>query len=265
MSTEAISLRFAANGCWVRLRDITGHEERGINGTGTDDALQLLDALLLPVLGEGIPPRADDLVAADRDRLLVALYRQIFGDRIGSTLTCDNCSRPFDIDFSLRDLAITLESRPPNPAFVALNPNLFQAAEGWRFRLPVGRDERAVVALPAAVAESTLLERCCLAETGAAPDSDRLQAALEEVAPLFEFELKGNCPECGRLHSLQFDIQTFLLSSLLQEKTRLFSEIHRLAKAYGWGLNDVLSLSRIERRRLVEFIENEQSRRRINR
>ena len=38
---------------------------------------------------------AADLTAADRDRLLAALYEQAFGDRIDSTLTCAECARPW--------------------------------------------------------------------------------------------------------------------------------------------------------------------------
>jgi hypothetical protein len=90
-----------------------------------------------------------------------------------------------------------------------------------------------------------------------------LQNALEEVAPLFEFELKATCPECSRVHLVQFDIQTYLLRSLLNEQNRLTSEIHRIAAAYGWSFEEILSLGRTERRRLVGLIENEIGRRRI--
>ena len=57
----------------------------------------------------------------------------------------------------------------------------------------------------------------------------------------------------------------YLLRSLLNEQGRRIFEIHRLAAAYGWSLDEILSLTRTERRRLVEQVEDEISRRRTQR
>lgn len=260
MSAEAISIRFSPEVRQVRLHELTGYDERRVTGTNTEAALQLLDAVLVPPPIEGIRLTAEDLVAADRDRLLAALYLRTFGDRIESTLHCTGCTQPFEIHFSLKALATTLDQRSPQPSFAPVTANLFEAAEGWRFRLPTGRDERAAASGSGAI-ESTLAERCSVS-TETTPDADVLQSAMEEVAPLLETELKASCPECGRNHVIHFDIQTYFLSSLLNEKSRLASEIHRLALSYGWSLSDVLSLTRTERRRLVELVDTETTRRR---
>jgi hypothetical protein len=262
--TAAISLRFGFDGCRVRLREFTGHDERSVVGTSTGDALQLLEAVCSVVPAAEPPPRIGDLVAADRDQLLAALYVQTFGDRIESTLRCSACVQSFDLRFSLRELAAALDRRPRNAAFVGHGANVFESAGGWRFRLPTGRDECAVAAAAPEAAEMALAARCAVDATRP-PDLAALQNALEEVAPLFEFELKAPCPECGRVHLVQFDIQTYLLRSLLNEQSRLSSEIHRIAAAYGWSFEEILSLSRTERRRLVGLIESETGRRRIAR
>jgi hypothetical protein len=264
ISFATISLNFALDGCQVRLRDLTGHDERRVSGTGTEDALELLDAVMLPISGEDSPLRPEDLVAADRDRVLAALYIHTFGDRIESTLHCQACRSPFDAHFSLCELTAALDARPRNPQFVSVGPNMFESAGGWRFRLPTGRDERAAAIAPGRAAETVLAERCVL-DTETRPDLALLQTALDEVAPLLEFELKGGCPECGRIHLVQFDIQTYLLRSLLNEQLRLMSEVHRLAAAYSWSPDEILSLTRTERRQLVELVENESSRRRTSR
>jgi len=257
MPSATISLNFALDGCEVRLRELTGHDERRISGTGTEDALQLLDVIMLPVEVEGSLLHAEDLVAADRDRVLAALYIQTFGDRIENTLHCDACQLPFDTHFSLRELTATLDKRPRNSQFTPIAANMFECIDGWRFRLPTGCDERAA-------AESVLAERC-LPDTEARPDLAVLQTALDEVGPLLELELKASCPECGCVHLVQFDIQTYLLRSLLNEQLHLFVDIHRLAAAYGWSAKEILSLTRTERRQLVELVENEPSRRRTSR
>jgi hypothetical protein len=262
--TVAISLRFGFDGCRVRLRELTGHDERRVRGTSTADALQLLEAVCLAVPGAEPPPCAEDLVAADRDQILAAVYGQTFGDRIESTLRCGGCAEPFDLHFSLRQLAGALNRRPRNAAFVECGANVFESAGGWRFRLPTGRDECAVAATAPEAAEMALAARCSV-DAVQPPDLAALQNALEEIAPLFEFELKATCPECNRVHLVQFDIQTYLLRSLLNEQGRLTAEIHRVATAYGWRFEEILALKRTERRRLVGLIESETSRRLIPR
>ena len=46
-----------------------------------------------------------------------------------------------------------------------------------------------------------------------------------------------------------------LLRSLLNDQLDLLSDVHRLAAAFtGWGLDEILNLTRTERRRLVELV-----------
>jgi hypothetical protein len=259
MHSTAVSLRFAPGGSRVSLREMTGRDERQVAGISTEDALCLIEAVLLPSRDEGASLQAEDLVAADRDRILAQLYLRAFGDRIESTLRCEVCDNQFDIDFSLQKLVATVEQQPPNHDYTPVGANLFEAAGGWRFRIPTGRQERAVAALDRDEAERALFE-ACLTETGVRPEMTEVQTALDEVAPLLEFELRAACPECQQVHLVPFDIQTYLLRSLLNEQGRRISETHRLAAAYGWSLDEILSLTRTERRKMVELAENEISR-----
>jgi hypothetical protein len=259
-ASDTVFLRFAPGQPRVRLRELTGKEERAVNGTATDDALILLDTLIITPLGEPTPPRADDLVASDRDRLLVAVYQRAFGDRIENTITCARCGNPFDIDFSLGALASSLENNASRFARARpLAENSFETPEGLRFRLPTGRDERIIAALPVAEAETGLL-RCCASDDAAAlgpAEAQALQELLAEIAPLVDLELDARCPECRHAHALQFDIQSYLLGAMFGERPRLAQEIHRIAIAYGWALEEILSLGRNERRHFIELIDND--------
>lgn len=258
MASAPVSLRFAPEHAFVRLRELTGADERAVAGTSTDDALRLLDALLVASPDTPAPPRADDFVAADRDRLLVAVYRDAFGDRIENTLACARCGHPFDLHFSLAELASTLDRGSSHvPQVRAVGAGRFETDDGMRFRLPTGRDERAIAALPAEEAERGLLHRCLLDPSTPPVDAAALEELLAEVAPLIDFELDARCPECQRVHALPFDIQSYLLGALLAERPRLHQEIHRLALAYGWSLNEILSLRRRERRQFVELIDSD--------
>ena len=80
---------------------------------------------------------------------------------------------------------------------------------------------------------------------------------LERVAPLLDLELVAPCAECGHVHTIQFDIQTYVLGAIMAERRRLLTEVNRLARAYSWSLEEILSLRRSDRRQFVELIENE--------
>jgi hypothetical protein len=257
--TDLVTLRFATGRTRVRLRELTGADEHAVSGTATEEALRLLDALILTLPGESTPARAEDLVASDRDRLLVAVYRRAFGDRIDNTLTCAQCRNRFDIDFSLGALATSLDQTAVESTARRIDDNRFETADGLRFKLPTGRDELMLAALAPAEAEAGLLRCCAANEEGsmAAGDPHALTALLAEVAPLVDLELDARCPECRHSHAVQFDIQTYLLGALLGERPRLAQEIHRIAIAYGWGRDEILGLSRSERRQFIELIDNE--------
>src|SRR5262249_33061752 len=74
MIAQVIPLSFAGDSRSVRLRELTGNEEYAVLGAGTPEAIALLSALLAPASPGEEKIDAVDLVAADRDRLLAAVY-----------------------------------------------------------------------------------------------------------------------------------------------------------------------------------------------
>src|SRR2546425_195739 len=73
---------------------------------------------------------------------------------------------------------------------------------------------------------------------------------------------RARCPECGRAQAVRFDIQSFLLGSLLADRAPLFGDVHRLARAYGWSRESILALARHERRAYAAFVDAEKPPRR---
>ena len=244
MIRDRVPLRFSGERRVARLRELTGRDEYAISGGSTSSAIDLLDALLDDSSPERI--RAADLVAADRDRLLAAVYARAFGDKIESTLNCSKCRQPFDLNFSLRELVDSVDQRTPAVQWKALGDGRFESPDGASVRLPTGRDELAASGLAPEQMESFLRER--------ASANDE---ALEQIAPLLDLELVARCPECDHVHIIQFDIQSYALGAILAERRRLLAEINRIAVAYAWTLDEILSLTRTDRRTLVELIENE--------
>jgi hypothetical protein len=131
---------------------------------------------------------------------------------------------------------------------------VFLLPDGRRFRLPTGEDEYAVWHLPPGEAEKSLLARC-IVEGDPTEETEVVQAAMWEAAPLLDLELEARCPECGEVQPIHFDLQSHLLSALLSERQQLTREVHRLATTYRWSRPDILALARSQRRALVALIE----------
>ena len=274
---DRVRLGFLPGGGWACLRELSGAEEQAVTGTGTADAIRLLDGLLVASGGTAIAPgSATALTAADRDRLLAAVYIRTYGARIANTLRCVYCDALFDIDFSLEELLAYLSPQANDRGHGAetvdisaerLADGTFCLSDGTRFRLPTGEDECAVLGSPADQAEQVLLQ-CCLLdenltdETGRDGLKEAVQAAMADVAPVLDLDLDAHCPECGRHQAVHFDIQHYLLSALQRERKQLAQEVHRLASAYGWSLTEILGLPRSQRRSLVALVESERSSRR---
>ena len=200
-----VPLRFAGDRQFARLRELTGHEEFAVAGTSTAHAIDLLASLLADT-------PAADLVAADRDRLLAIVYQHAFGDRIESTLECAQCGQPFDLHFSLHKVLESVAARAVPGEWRARGDGRFVAADGASIRLPTGHDELAVAGLEPKKVESFLRSR--------AEGSEEL---LEQIAPLLDLELVARCAECNHVHTVQFDIQSYVLGAILATRRRLLA------------------------------------------
>ena len=256
MITDSIPLRFAGEQTVARVRELTGRDEFAVLGASTVHAIQLISSLLSDQRGDLGQLRATDLVAADRDLVLAAVYERAFGDRIESTLTCTRCAQPFDIYFSLRRLIESTHAENGGRPWKSLSDGGFETSDGVFVRLPTGKDELELTGLAAPEVESRLLQRC-LSESSWQKTDAEFEALLEQVAPLLHLVLIARCVECNHAHEVQFDIQSYVLGAILAERRRLLFEIHRLARAYSWTLDEILSLRRSDRRQMVELIENE--------
>ena len=227
---------------FMRLREPAGRDELLLAGVDTRAAVGLLDRLVEPPVATG------ELAASDRDRLLAALHRGLWGDRIVSSVECAGCGAMFDLSFDLSGLERALEEGRERSQ--AAGPRHIDDTHGRRYRLPSAQDEEDAAGrgrddgralLAASIAEEI--------------DPDALDARLEALAPILDVDLDAPCAECGHPAQLRFDIQTFTLQRLLDEREAVVEEVHALATAYGWSLGEILGLQRSLRRRFAERCE----------
>lgn len=243
--TERIALRTASAPLrFARLREPKGDDELALDGVDTRAALGLLDRLL-----DG--PAAAELSATDRDGLLAALHRGLWGDRVVSSLECARCGAMYDLAFDLSALQARLEERREAGRVVA--PRTLEETRGLRLCLPTAEAE--IEAAQFGPAGRARLAAAIAGEDHA--DDPGLELRLEALAPLIDVDLEAPCAECGHPALARFDIQSFVLQRALDEREGLLGEVHALAGAYGWSLSEILGLQRSLRRSLAERLAAE--------
>jgi hypothetical protein len=233
---------------WAYLRELRGDDEESVRGSETLSAIALLDRLLVAVTGAAVAPgEAEMLCAADRDRLLAAIYEGEIGARITASPRCPACDMQFDLDFTLAELIASVDLD-----HVGRAPRDTLEVGDAVARVPTGADE--IAASQSEDPVGVLAARCCVQghiEPG------QLAEALADAAPTLDLELDAACPGCGQVSPLSFNIQDYLLRTLQAEGTARAREIHVLARSYGWSLAEIQSLPRERRRRFVELVERE--------
>ncbi|HVR47489.1 MAG TPA: hypothetical protein VMT95_12740 [Candidatus Binatia bacterium] len=226
----------------VYVRGLTGEDEQAVASSDTLAAVEFIDRVCVRACEDALAPgQAIDLTAHDRDRILAALYKQVYGPQVQGVATCDACGEPFDFSFALDDLLASLEY------------SQVSVADAPAIHIPTGRDELSVAGLSSAEAVRELARRCLGNDIGG---DQRIDGVLRAQAPILALELDAPCPECGAVCHVDFDIQSILLGSLLRERSLLVREIHQIALTYRWSLSDILSLPRGQRRQFADLAGN---------
>lgn len=228
----------------VRLAPLTGADEaRFVAGAGAGEAAALLAALARDAAGQ--PCAIDALTVTAADRLLLQLYRTIYGDTAECRVGCAACGEGFEFALDLPDIARTQDG--------AIEAE--EAGGGWT--LPEGALVRAptLTDLAAARAGEDLIARV----VDGAADRAQVDALLDRNAPVMAFDIDAPCPHCAAANSIRFDLAAFLAARLAAERPFLVREVHLLASRYGWSHGEIMALSRADRRTYAGLIEAERA------
>jgi len=245
---------------WLTLRELRGHDEAVLE-SGDPWAATALIGRLASLPAEDSQPRAFDAWAmsvSDRDRVAAALYRELYGSRIDTSIDCGKCKARMDIDFELSSV-----ERTPDLGGVEVCKEQIDGVTYWlheglgRFRVPTVRDQVQLMRWPADARAEALTQRCLPDVANDVRTCGALEELLERVAPTHDVDLAATCPECETEQEVRFDLHAYLGASLLRESRYLTHEMHRIACAYGWGRAEILELRREERRHFVRLIERE--------
>ena len=218
--------------------------ERGLAEDPTERALTLLAA------STGAP-RAElaRLTVGARDRRLLALRAETFGPRLAAIADCPRCGERLEMTFDVSDVLVEEEEAQ---AFETLSLNV--SGYETTFRAPTSLDLIALAPTQDALtARQKLFARCLVA---ASRDGEEVSAeslpeevvnrvvdAMAEADPQADVEIALSCPRCGNAWRTTLDICSFFWSEINAWAARTLSEVHTLARAYGWTEREILSLS----------------------
>ncbi|HWT03001.1 MAG TPA: hypothetical protein VN256_22310 [Pyrinomonadaceae bacterium] len=223
---------------------------------------QVERAILLLAAATGEP--ADELARLSigrRDALLLDAREQVFGPRLTSVSACPACGERMEATFEVSDLRVEPEGVDGRREDFELSVNGYRI----RFRLPDSLDQASLAACAdVAAARDLLLRRCLLGvshggEEGGAESlpPDVLEAVarrMEEMDPQADLRLGLSCGACGHAWEEAFDIGSFFCTELDAWASRVLTETHTLARAYGWSEGDILMMSAARRQFYLNLV-----------
>ena len=229
--------------------------ERGLTETASGRALAFLAA--------ACPDVSSDEVAAldigERDRWLLTLREWTFGSQLASVTHCSECEERLEWTLDVADL------RGPKQQKLSGELSLDLGRYSASFRLPNSSDLAAIAnCVDATDARGVLLERCVLERrcdgqeisAGELP-IEVTNAIVERMAdsdPQSDMRLDLLCPACGHRWQALFDIGSFFWSEINAWAGRILTEVHVLARAYGWSEVEILNLSAWRRQHYLDLV-----------
>lgn len=218
-------------------------------GLGRHPIDQALLILRYGVVCEAEPDPIDWPIG-QRDRYLLEVRRETFGDRIESYVECPTCKDGLEFELSCDALLAYQGTGHHEDAKIETN------GRAWECRPPNSRDIAAVM-MAADMQRATrhLLSRCVQTIDGAKDAASTLEEAshalvigrISALDPMAEILVDLTCPHCGATWQSLFDVVTVLWNEIRVQARKLLQEIDLLARTYGWTETEILRLS--ERRR----------------
>lgn len=215
-------------------------------------------SFLLLTGASGDPRATAALSIGQRDRELMLLRRQLFGDRIEGLTECPACRGRIEVCFDVSQLA---DGGTPAMTPAPMSSHGYEV----RWRLPTCGDlaELASESSPLRLRQR-MLERCLLEirqdekpiELENCPSAliDDVCTAMADSDPMGDIRLDVTCPECNLSWNSGFDIGAFLWREIDAWARRLLHDIYRLASAFGWSEQDILAMSAQRRGMYLDLV-----------
>ncbi len=196
------------------------------------------------------------LCIADR-QYLVLQWRLQHGESVQwLTESCKACDARFDVSVDWSQLPI--KSAGPSFPFATVKTSLGDCL----VRVPNGEDQvwlaehasMSFTDIRKAFAMRLILKvDQCRLKALTIDDVDRIESAVEAVAPECADHINTNCPDCGEPKSVALDFY----SGLAQSINTLLDDVHRLALNYHWGEDVILQLPTRRRKAYLSRLDRD--------
>jgi hypothetical protein len=192
------------------------------------------------------------LPLGERDRRLLQLHRDNFGDRLDAYADCPACRER--LEFSLSCAALLAQAQSTAAAVKRVD------VDGTHFELrcPDSADAAAMAAAADVEAGVDIMLARCVRSAGGAdvltPARRAVIAAeLAALDPAAEILLGLFCAACRHTWQTVFDINHFLWGEIRVRARRLLQEVDALARAYHWNEAEILGMSEARRGLYLEM------------
>jgi hypothetical protein len=187
------------------------------------------------------------------------LREKTFGMRLSCSVVCPHCSENLQFEFETRQVLQPVEAEQADRVTFTMD-DLTVA-----FRLPNSEDlMEAMKATSAKEARRRLLTRCLLQvqlhgndlTPSELPDSmqEKISDIMGAADPQADLRFTVECLPCGKSWQAPFDIVSFLWKEVAVRAQRALSEVHVLAAVYGWGEQEILSMSAARREFYLQMV-----------
>ncbi len=203
--------------------------------------------------------RVEELAVGERDRRLLLLRQDWFGDTVQGITPCPQCQSKVEIEFSISSLRASERTLATQTTCVGDYQVQWRLpSAGDLADLADHRDANGV--------RKGLLQRClievkqgqALVDSLHCPDDVVQQVGTEMAAvdPLADSRFDLRCPDCEFRWLASFDIGSFLWREIDTWARKMLREVHVLAVSYGWSEQSILAMSTARRNQYLEMLDS---------
>ncbi|MEO8576216.1 MAG: phage baseplate protein [Gemmatimonadales bacterium] len=214
-------------------------------------------ALIAAAGDEGDDTRLTGLTPGERDARLLSVRRTTFGRMLDCVAACPSCGE--QLEFTVDAMSLLPDGNADYSADT--RPATLVESDYRVIVRPPTIGDLDQTGLPNA---ETLLDRCVVhaEHEGRTIATSELPASVVEAIdehlgvadPAAIIELSMSCPACTHSWKQLLDIAAFLWTEISARAERLLSEVHALARAYGWSEPTILELGPARRARYLELV-----------
>lgn len=180
--------------------------------------------------------RVRSLCLADRQAILLAWHIKTKQSLEWFTRRCENCEEIFDVSISLNELPFSEAAE--NFPFAHLHLN----EQAITVRVPNGKDLEFLSQLDDSIdVKEKLIHRLVVEPKSfklQVKDFKAIENAVENTVPEFATEITSHCPECDSINPITYRPEDTLAIGV----EPLLEDIHKIAQAYHWSEEQIMSL-----------------------